>query len=323
MNRWHPAALEDLASYCRDQLTTGLLLVQDGQMVMERNWPVPAGSEVFARRYLHGTSASGALREDVASQQKSLVALLAAMAVDRGLLDIGQPVSRYVGTGWSRTDAPQERAIIVRHLLEMCSGLDDALCFVHPAGVHHYYNTPAYAVLLPVLEAAAGQRLDDLTREWLTGPARMDDTGWCHRVDELAGFLGNPRGLVTTPRDLSRLGQLVLDGGVAADGTRLVSAVGLTAIFRRTDLHPAYGRLWWLNGGTRWVYPNRGHGTGSLVPTAPDDAVFALGSENRVLMVVPSQRLILVRLGQQAPDPDIREQMALRLSRARVDGGAA
>ena len=318
MNRWTSAALDDLALYCRDQCTTGLLLVQDRQTVLERNWPVPAGSEVFARRYLHGTSAGGALREDVASQQKSLVALLAAIAVDRGLLDIGQPVSRYVGTGWSRADLPQEQAIAVHHLLEMCSGLDDALSFQHPAGVHHDYNTPAYAVLLPVLEAASGQRLDDLTREWLTGPAGMGDTGWCHRVDELASFLGNPRGLVTTPGDLSRLGQLVLDGGVAADGTRLVSAAGLAAIFRRTDLHPAYGRLWWLNGGTRWVYPNRGHGTGSLVPSAPDDAVFALGSENRVLMVVPSQRLILVRLGQEAPDPDLRKKLAALVSHAMM-----
>lgn len=323
MTRWSPAALDDLATYCRDQRTTGLLVVQDGQTILERNWPLPAGSEVFVRRYLHGTSIGGALREDVASQQKSLVALLAAMAVDRNLLDIGQPVSRHVDAGWSRASAAQEQAITVRHLLEMCSGLDDELRFQHPAGVHHCYNTPAYAVLLPLLEAAAGQGLDDLTRQWLTGPAGMDDTGWCHRIDELSTFLGNPRGLVTTPGDLSRLGQLVLDGGVAADGTRLVSADGLAAIFRRTDLHPAYGRLWWLNGGTHWVFPNRGHGSGSLVATAPDDAVFALGSENRVLMVVPSQRLILVRLGQQAPDGDFREQMALRLSRAMFGTAAA
>jgi hypothetical protein len=38
---------------------------------------------------------------------------------------------------------------------------------------------------------------------------------------------------------------------------------------------------------------------------------------------VPSQRLILVRLGQQAPDPDLREQMALRLARAMVEQDSA
>jgi CubicO group peptidase (beta-lactamase class C family) len=315
---WDDAAREDLASYCQSQRTTGLLVVENRRTVLERNWPVAAGNEGFERRYLHGTARDGALREDVASQQKSLVALLAAIAVDRGRLDLEQPVSNYIGRGWSRAEPAQEDAIVVRHLLEMCSGLDDALRFEAPAGTRHHYNTPAYALMLPVLEAAADQSLGALTLAWLTGPAGMADTAWCLRSDELTSFLGNPRGLVTTPRDLARLGQLVLDGGVAEDGARLVSAAGLAAIFRRTALHSAYGRLWWLNGGTHWIVPNRGEGSGSLVPTGSADAVFALGSENRVLMVVPSQRLILVRLGQQAPDADLREKIASFLARAMM-----
>lgn len=315
---WDEAALDDLASYCESQRTTGLLVVESRRTVLERNWPVAAGSELFERRYLHGTARDGALREDVASQQKSLVALLAAIAVDRGWLDLEQPVSHYIGRGWSRAETAQEIAIVVQHLLEMCSGLDDALRFEAPAGTRHHYNTPAYALMLPVLEAAADQSIGALTLTWLTGPAGMADTAWCQRGDELATYLGNPRGLVTTPRDLARLGQIVLDGGVAVDGTRLISAAGLTAIFRRTDLHPAYGRLWWLNGGTHWIVPNRGEGSGSVVPTAPADAVFALGSENRVLMVVRSERLILVRLGQQAPDADLREKMASGLAHAMI-----
>jgi CubicO group peptidase (beta-lactamase class C family) len=315
---WDDAALDDLASYCRSQRTTGLLVVANRRTVLERNWPVPAGSELFEQRYVHGRAREGALREDVASQQKSLVALLAAIAIDRGLLDPDLPVSTYIGRGWSRADPAREGAIVVRHLLEMCSGLDDALRFEAPAGTRHCYNTPAYALMLPVLEAAADQSIGALTLTWLTGPAGMADTAWRQRSDELTAFLGNPRGLVTTPRDLARLGQIVLDGGVAEDGTRLVSSAGLSGIFRRTPLHPAYGRLWWLNGGTHWIVPNRGEGTGSLVATAPADAVFALGSENRVLMVVPSQHLILVRLGQQAPDADLRVKMASGLASAMM-----
>lgn len=317
---WDAAALDELASYCRSQRTTGLLVVQDRCTVLERNWPVPAGSETFERRYLHGAARDGALREDVASQQKSLVALLAAIAVDQGRLDLERPVSHYIGRGWSRAEPAREVAIVVRHLLEMCPGLDDALGFEAPAGARHYYNTPAYAQMLPVLEAAARQPIEALTQAWLTGPAGMADTAWCRRSDELASFLGNPRGLVTTPRDLARLGQIVLDGGVAEDGARLVSPAGMAATFQRTALHSAYGRLWWLNGGTRWIMPNRGQGAGSLVATAPADAVFALGSENRVLMVVPSQRLILVRLGQQAPDADLREKLASGVARAMIGG---
>ena len=35
--------------------------------------------------------------------------------------------------------------------------------------------------------------------------------------------VGNPTGLVTTPRDIACMGQLVLDAGKAADGTRVPS----------------------------------------------------------------------------------------------------
>ncbi len=320
MMAWDEVALAELALYCQGQRTTGLLVVQDCRTVLERNWPVPAGSDLFERRYLHGTARDGALREDVASQQKSLVALLAAIAVDAGRLDLEQPVSHTIGRGWSLAEPLQEDAIVVRHLLEMNSGLDDALRYQAPAGTQHHYNTPAYALMLPVLEAAAGQSMDALTHRWLTGPAGMADTAWCQRTDELASFLGNPRGLLTTPRDLARLGQIVLDGGVAEDGTRLVSPAGLAALFSRCVQHPSYGRLWWLNGGSFWIVPNHGdgRGAGSLVPTAAADAVFALGSENRVLMVVPSQKLILVRLGQQAPDADLREKLASGLARAMM-----
>ena len=45
----------------------------------------------------------------------------------------------------------------------------------------------------------------------------MKDTSWRKRPGAFAD-VGNPTGLVTTPRDIARMGQLVLDGGKAADG---------------------------------------------------------------------------------------------------------
>lgn len=318
MSRWDARALEDLAAYAQGQRSTGLLVVHDGRAVLEGHWPLPPDCETFARRYVHGPAASGGLCEDVASQQKSVAALLAAIAVERGALDLEAPVGHYVGRGWSRASPAQEDAIRVRHLMEMESGLDDALYYAHPPGVHHHYNTPAYAVMLPVLEAATRQPLDALTREWLCGPLGLEDTRWVRRSDELTRTLGNPRGLVTAHRDLATIGQLVLDDGAAPDGRRVVGTDALGLLFRRSALNPAYGRLWWLNGGSRWSVPNRGEGPGSVVATAPADAVFALGSENRVLMVIPSQRIVLVRLGQQAPDAGLREQLARGLAQARL-----
>ena len=113
------SALDDLADYAKAQKTTGLLVARDGGTLLEKNWPLPAGSEQFAALFARGTTEHDALREDVASQQKSLIGILAGQAVDRGLLDIARPASAYIGEGWSKAAPEQERAITVRHLLGM------------------------------------------------------------------------------------------------------------------------------------------------------------------------------------------------------------
>lgn len=301
------AAIEALADYAGAQGTTGLLALQAGRVLVERNWPPPASPSAdeaaFAAAFARGATAGGAPIEDVASQQKSLVALLAAQAFDRGLMDPAQPVSDLIGPGWSRAGPAQERAIAVRHLLEMTSGLTEALAAEAPPGARFAYNTPAYARLQRVLEAAAGAPLDALTRDWLTGPLGMADTAWRPRPAALAQSSGNAWGLVTCPRDLVRLGAMVMAGGLAPDGARLVSAAQLAAVLTPTATNPAYGRLWWLNGGAWSIDPFGARREGPYVPTAPPDLVLALGAQGRVLGVAPSRALVVARLGRQPQDP--------------------
>jgi CubicO group peptidase (beta-lactamase class C family) len=184
----------------------------------------------------------------VASQQKSLIALLVGIGVDKGLIDIENPVSTYVGLRWSKATPQQESAITVRNLLEMNAGLKEDLTFDVPPDTKFFYNTPAYAFLKPVLENASKQSLVILTQLWFTKVIDMHDTGWEQRPAAFAD-VGNPTGLVTTPRDLALLGQFVLNGGKKSPtGGHLISKNQLDAIFRTTATNPAYGRLWWLNG---------------------------------------------------------------------------
>ena len=58
----------------------------------------------------------------------------------------------------------------------------------------------------------------------------MTDTAWRKRPAAFAD-VGNPTGLVTSPRDVAKLGQIVLDGGRAGDGRRIVSEAQLSALF--------------------------------------------------------------------------------------------
>ncbi|PXA91596.1 serine hydrolase [Caulobacter sp. D5] len=306
--------LDAVLDYVGGQKTTGFLVVRDGETLVERNWPLPAEAAQFRAVFVHGTSPDGALLEDVASQQKSFVAVLVAIAVDKGLIDVEKPVSDYVGAGWSKASPDQERSIRLIHLLTMSSGLDESLAYVAQAGSAFFYNTPAYAVVKAVLAAAARQPLETITGDWLTAPAGMADTSWRKRPTAL-GNVGNPTGLVTTPRDIARFGQIVLDGGKARDGRRIVSEAGLKTLFTRSPTNSAYGRLWWLNGGEETVRAAGRRVPGPLIPAAPADLVAALGASDRKLYVVPSRKLIVVRTGQAAPDADFDQQLWLRLSK--------
>jgi CubicO group peptidase (beta-lactamase class C family) len=310
-------AMQDLLTYVEGQKTTGFLVVRDRRTLVERNWPAPADATMFRAAFAYETTPDGALLEDVASQQKSFVAILAAIAVDRGLLDVEAPVSDYIGRGWSEASREQEKAIRVVHLLTMNSGLGDKLDYLAPAGSVFLYNTPAYAVTKRVLAAAAKQPLETITHDWLIAPAGMTNTAWRRRPAAL-GDVGNPTGLVTCPRDVAALGQLVLDGGRAMDGKPVVSEAGLRAMFARSTTNPSYGRLWWLNGGAYTIRALGKRSDGPLIPAAPADLVAALGHLDRKLYVVPSQKLVVVRMGQAAPDKDFDQQLWLRLAKADV-----
>ena len=312
---WSAAALDDLATYVQSQKTTGFLIIENRKVVYEHNWPLPAEAARFAANFTHGTDSHGALQEDVASAQKSFIAILAGVAIDKKLLDISKPVSAYIGPGWSKAAPAQEDLITVRNLLEMSSGLTESLASEAPAGTKFFYNTTAYAIMKPVLEKASGKTLDDITRLWLTEPAGMADTLWRQRSGALRD-VGNPTGLYTTPRDMAKLGQLVIDKGKGARGKRVISQAQLAALFVRSPNNPAYGRLWWLNGSTYSLRPAGFRTETALIPAAPAELVAALGAQDRKVYLVRSRKLIVVRTGQAAPDRGFDQQVWLRLMKA-------
>lgn len=304
------AEMSALLDYVRDHASTGFIVIQDGKTLVDQTWPDPHTDRMFAN-FTYGPAPDGSLLEDVASQQKSFVAVLAAIAVDKGLLDVEAPVSRYLGAGWSKASAEQEARIRVIDVLTMSSGLNEQFGYVAPAGSTFLYNTPVYAITKAIVSAAAGQPLEAITQDWLTAPTGMKHTAWRQRPAALAS-VGNATGLVTTPHDVARFGLMVLHGGVAEGGKRVVSKAQLDALFARSAANPAYGRLWWLNGSD-YTLRAQGRRDGQLIPAAPADLVGALGAFDRRLYVVPSRKLVVVRTGAAANDPDFDQQLWLRL----------
>lgn len=309
------AELADVVTWVASQKSTGFIIIENNRIITRSIWPVPESDRIFRNNLTHGVTADGQTLEDVASQQKSFIALLVGIAIDKGLIDIGKPVNAYTAAGWSKASAEQEAAITVRNLLEMNSGLAENLSFAAAPDTKFYYNTPAYAVLKRVLEAASKQSLDQITQDWLAGPAGMTNTSWRKRPAAFAD-VGNPTGLVTTPDDVARMGQLVLDSGVATNGKRVISKAQLDALFIRTKTNPAYGHLWWLNGSSETVNvgPNAPRREGQFIKTAPADLVAAMGAQDRKLYIVPSRKLVIVRTGQTAPDRQFDEHLWEKIS---------
>ena len=306
-------AMTNLLDYLRNHNSTGFLVVQDGKVLMEKNWPAPPDDRQFSI-FVHGKTTQGALLEDVASQQKSFVAVLVAVAMDKGLIDVEKPVSEYLGTGWSKATPEQETKIRVLDVLTMSSGLNDKFGYEAPAGTAFFYNTPVYAVTKRILEAAANQPLDTITREWLTEPVGMKHTAWRKRPAALAS-VGNDTGLVTTPRDIAQFGLMILHDGIASDGKRVVTEANLEAMFTPAPTNPAYARLWWLNNGAYRVNAQGERKDGPLIPAAPADTVAAFGFLERRLYVVPSRKLVVVRTGAAAGDKEFDQQLWLRMNK--------
>lgn len=304
--------MDALLRYVRGRGSTGFIVVRDGAIIINQAWRAPDDDAMFAN-FVYGVSPSGYLLEDVASQQKSFIAVLMAIAVDRGLLDVERSVTSYIGEGWSRASPEQEAAIRVVDIMTMSSGLDEQFRYQAPSGTTFFYNTPVYAVTKRILTAASGESLETITRDWLTVPIGMVETEWRQRPAALAS-VGNDTGLVTTPLDVARFGQMILNRGMGLNGQRVVSEAQLDALFTPSQTNPAYGRLWWLNSGAYTVRGNGNRRDGPLIPAAAPDTVAALGAFDRRLYVVPSRRLVVVRTGAATNDQAFDQELWLRLN---------
>ena len=274
--------------------TYAVLVVHDGRIVAER---YAAG--FHARMPLPGWSMA-----------KSVLNALVGLLVDQGRLSLDQ---RELLAHWRSPDP--RAAISLEDLLRMRSGLHFSESYGNPWSdvVHMLYDchdTAAYAAGLP-LNAAPGAvwSYSSGTSNILSAIVRRvvgeaDYHAWPRR--ELFDRIGmtsavlEPDGagtfvcssyMLATARDWARFGQLFLDGGVC-NGRRVLSEDWIR--FSTTPTPQSEGRFgahWWLK-----LNPEIGGDSPAARRLAPD-AFFAVGHEGQTLSVIPSKRLVVVRLG--------------------------
>lgn len=302
---WDNELLHEALSLAAARKSTGVVILQGGRLLAEAYWELRDPSPDYLA-LSQGPAGGGGQIEDVASAQKSVVAVLVGEAVRRGLLSLDDPVSEHLGAGWSAAPMAEEQNITVRNLLQMSSGLAPDLTWRTSAGDEWLYNTPVYHRLMFVLEAVSGMDRHEITRSWLTDRVGMGATSWTRRE------FGDPViawGLSSSARDMARFGLLIQAGGRWNDAAVLASPEYLREMLRPSQRHnPSYGYLWWLNGQESWLNTSAEAAptAGSFIPEAPADAWIMVGALDRRVYVAPSLNLVVVRLGDSGGSPEDR-----------------
>lgn len=100
---------------------------------------------------------------------------------------------------------------------------------------------------------------------------------------------------------MARFGLLSLNEGKWNTEQILPAAFLNEATTTSQSLNNAYGYLWWLNGKANYRLPQTQlQFQGSLIPDGPIDMFCALGKNDQKIYVVPSKKMVVVRMGNAA-----------------------
>jgi CubicO group peptidase (beta-lactamase class C family) len=315
--------------------TRAVVVVKDGRVVAER----------YAEGYGIETPLLGF------SATKSVISALTGILVRKGALTLDQPVPI---AAWRGAGDPRH-AITVDHLLRHTAGLaigssleaslgaafepvnrmkfmeSDMAAYAEgvglatPPGSTWNYNDGNFIILSHLIRNAAGGHASDVirfARQELFAPLGM------RNVTLEFDASGNPEGssqMLATARDWARFGMLYLNDGVVGGKRILPEGWVKYSASATPNAWVGYGAGFWTNLGDSFGANYRiEHGM-------PRDAFFAKGTIGQYVVIVPSERLVIVRLGRSPnwpPEVDgvfslVSDVVAATGGKARLAGGDA
>jgi len=297
---WNTTKITELDAFMVSTNTRAIIVLKDGKMVIEK----------YAGKQLINTSLDFIATSNWywASAGKTLTAAVMGIAEAQGKINLNAKTSDYLGTGWTNLTLTQENKITVLHQLTMTTGLDDGVanrdctdpsCLIYKAepGTRWAYHNAPYTLLDGVIASATGKTLNNYLTDELKSKTGMD--GQYIQT-------GDNNVFYSTPRSMARFGLLLLGKG-KWDQTQIIPETFTTQIISTSQtMNPSYGYLTWLNGKTSYILPAPGQITipSSITPHAPADMYAAMGKNGQLINVVPSQNLVVVRVGD-APDTSL------------------
>lgn len=277
--------IQDLYDLLETNNTKAFLLLKDGRIVLEKYFGTFTQDSVWYW----------------ASAGKSMTACLVGIAQQENLLDINDPTSDYLGTGWTYCPPNKEELITIRHQLTMTSGLDDGVtdpyctlsgCLLYKtdAGIRWAYHNAPYTLLDKVIETASGQNFNLFFNQRMTQKTGITGV-WLPS--------GYNNVLFSKARSMARFGILVQNGGTWGTTPVLTDPAYFEQMVTSSQgINQSYGYLWWLNGQPTFQLPGlQLNFPGPLFDSAPLDMISALGKNGQYLNVSPSTGLVMVRMG--------------------------
>jgi CubicO group peptidase (beta-lactamase class C family) len=289
--------LKELNAFLVDNNTRAFLILKNGRIVVE---------EYFGQDLLKSKNFDKNSQWYWASAGKGLTAYTVGLAQEKGFLNINDITSKYLGENWTSLSKSKEDLITIKHQLSMTSGLDsnvpDSHCFAPEclkykadAGSRWDYHNGPYTLLDKVIASAIRQNFEDFFEANLKNKIGMD--GFWRYVD-------NDHVYFSTPRSFARFGVMMLNNG-DWDGKQIMNDKTYFNEMVETsqNRNQAYGYLWWLNGKETGMVPTLQQVfKQSITPNAPKEMYAAMGKNGQLLNIVPSQKLILVRMGDAPGD---------------------
>lgn len=292
---WNLAASEELKDYLASNSTRAFIILKNGKIVMEEYWGanIQNNGDFEQNSFWYWASAG-----------KTLTATLIGIAQENGFLSITTPTSTYLGTGWTSLPSEKELLITVKDQLTMTTGLDfavtnpdctDPACLQYKtdAGQQWYYHNAPYTLLSQVISQASGLTINQFSTQYIGTKIGMNGA-WLSQ--------GYNQVYYSTARDAARFGLLLLNKGKWEQTEVLRDQEYFQAMTHPSQsLNPAYGYLTWLNGQSSIRVP--GLTTSFNLPlsaNAPADLYAAMGKNGQLILVVPSENLVIIRMGDSA-----------------------
>ena len=284
---WNQTAVQPLLDYLQLKNTKSFIILINGRIVMEN--------------YFNGHSSTS--NWYWASAGKTLTTCLSGIAEQEGTININNKVSDYLGNGWTSIPIAKENLITCKNLLSMNSGLDDTLGdgvspsnlqYIADAGTRWAYHN-VYVKMQDVVAQASGQTWNNYFNLKLRDKIRMNGV-WLP-----SGTAGDLSVYWSTTRSMARFGLLNLNKGKWENTQILNENFFNQATNTSQNINLAYGYLWWLNGKTTYHLPQtQFQFNGSLITNGPIDMFMALGKDDQKIYVVPSKKMVVIRMGNAA-----------------------